>query len=297
VRCLADRFRGAAPATLIVVFAVCILVPGAAVAGTLDQQQTDASGNGDGIASTQSLAQIFTAGLSGELDQVDLELSKVATITEPLNVEIRNVSGGKPGISILAGQGVPGSSVPASHAFVPISFASPAAVVAGTQYAIVAWSNNNAGVGFYAWHDGSGNTYAAGDPCITIGPPSGTWDCGGFPFADLAFKSYVVPSNAFTLGAVTRNKTKGTATLNVNVPNPGDLTASGNGAKVAGVAGAVTSKAVGAGNAQLLIKAKGKKKKKLNQKGKVKLNVAVTYTPTGGEPSTQSIKVKLKKKL
>jgi hypothetical protein len=107
----------------------------------------------------------------------------------------------------------------------------------------------------------------------------------------------VTPSNAFTLGAVTRNKKKGTATLNVNVPNPGDLSGSGNGAKVAGAAGAVTSKAVGAGNAQLLIKAKGKKKKKLNQKGKVKLNVAVTYTPTGGEPSTQSIKVKLKKKL
>jgi hypothetical protein len=29
----------------------------------------------------------------------------------------------------------------------------------------------------------------------------------------------------------------------------------------------------------------------------VKLSVAVTYTPTGGDPSTQSVKVKLKKKL
>jgi hypothetical protein len=46
-----------------------------------------------------------------------------------------------------------------------------------------------------------------------------------------------------------------------------------------------------------LIKAKGKKKKQLNQKGKVKLNVAITYTPTGGDPSTQSVKVKLQKKL
>jgi hypothetical protein len=31
--------------------------------------------------------------------------------------------------------------------------------------------------------------------------------------------------------------------------------------------------------------------------GKVKLNVAVTYTPTGGDPSSQSLEVKLKKKL
>ena len=54
---------------------------------------------------------------------------------------------------------------------------------------------------------------------------------------------------------------------------------------------------MGAGPAQLLIKATGKKKKKLTQKGKVKLNVAVTYAPTGGDPGTQSVKVKLKKKI
>lgn len=104
----------------------------------------------------------------------------------------------------------------------------------------------------------------------------------------------VAPTNTFTLGQITRNKKKGNATLTVTVPNPGDLTASGNGVKAAG---AVTSKAVGAGPAQLLIKAKGKKKRKLNETGKVKLNVALSYTPTGGDPSTQSVKVKLKKKL
>ena len=46
------------------------------------------------------------------------------------------------------------------------------------------------------------------------------------------------------------------------------------------------SKSVAAGSAQLLIKA-GEKKRKLNKTGKVKLNVAITYTPTGGDPSTQ----------
>ncbi|HEY6654678.1 MAG TPA: hypothetical protein VI028_11160 [Solirubrobacterales bacterium] len=57
------------------------------------------------------------------------------------------------------------------------------------------------------------------------------------------------------------------------------------------------SKSVGAGQAQLLIKAKGKKKRKLNETGKAKLNVAITYTPTGGDPNIQSVKVNLKKKL
>ena len=106
------------------------------------------------------------------------------------------------------------------------------------------------------------------------------------------------PGNAFSLGAITRNKKKGTATLTVNVPNPGELSGSGSGAKVASSSGrAVISKSVPAGSAQLLIKATGKKKRKLNDTGKVKLNVAITYTPTGGDPSTQSTKVKLKKKL
>jgi hypothetical protein len=49
--------------------------------------------------------------------------------------------------------------------------------------------------------------------------------------------------------------------------------------------------------AQLSIKATGKKKRKLNETGKVKLKLVVTYTPTGGSPNTQSVKVTLKKKV
>jgi hypothetical protein len=113
---------------------------------------------------------------------------------------------------------------------------------------------------------------------------------------ELGFNAQVAPSNTFARGATTRNKKKGTATLTFNLPNPGDLAGSGQGAQVAST-GAITSKAVQAGTATLLVKAKGKKKRKLNEKGKVKVNIAVTYTPTGGDPATQSLKVKLKKKL
>jgi hypothetical protein len=105
------------------------------------------------------------------------------------------------------------------------------------------------------------------------------------------------PSNVFSFGAITRNKKKGTATITVNLPNPGELTGSGNGVKASSAGPVVISKSVGAGQAQLLIKATGKKKRKLNETGKVKLNVSITYTPTGGNPGTQSVKVKLKKKL
>ena len=112
----------------------------------------------------------------------------------------------------------------------------------------------------------------------------------------LNISAVLVPTNTFSLSPITRNKKKGTASLTATVPNPGDLTASGNGVSAAAAGRAVSSKAVGADTAQLLIRAKGKKKRKLNETGKVKLDVAVTYTPTGGDPATQSVKVKLKKK-
>jgi Ca2+-binding RTX toxin-like protein len=173
--------------------AVAALMLGAAAsasAGTLDQQQTDGSANPGGIGATQSLAQTFTAGLSGALDQVDLDLSKTGAPTDPLFVEIRGVSGGVPGATVLAGQSVPPSSVSPVETFVAISFASPAAVVAGTQYAIVV-SSSAAGGNGYGWRNGSGDTYAAGIPCFTGGPPSGTWTCIS---TDFAFKTYVVPT-------------------------------------------------------------------------------------------------------
>jgi hypothetical protein len=106
----------------------------------------------------------------------------------------------------------------------------------------------------------------------------------------------VGPSNSFAISTVKRNKNKGTATIAVTLPNPGELTGSGKGVQ-ASSARAVTGRSVAAGPAQLLIKAKGKKRKTLNETGKVKLTVAITYTPTGGSPSTQSVKVKLKKKI
>jgi hypothetical protein len=103
------------------------------------------------------------------------------------------------------------------------------------------------------------------------------------------------PTNTVTLGKTALNKKKGTATLNLTLPNPGDLTASGKGVKASSAGHAVVSKSVGAGPATLVIKAKGKQKQTLDATGKVTLKVAVKYTPTNGDPGTQSVKVKLKK--
>jgi len=112
----------------------------------------------------------------------------------------------------------------------------------------------------------------------------------------LNISAILEPSNAVTLGAVTLNKRKGTATINLTLPNPGELTASGKGIKASSADGAAISKSVAAGPTTLLIKAKGAQRKTLNRSGKVTLGVAITYTPANGVPGIQSVKVKLIKR-
>jgi hypothetical protein len=60
---------------------------------------------------------------------------------------------------------------------------------------------------------------------------------------------------------------------------------------------ATTSKAVAApGAVSLTIKATGKKKQALDATGAVTLRPKITYMPTGGSPSSQSVKLKLIKR-
>ncbi len=106
----------------------------------------------------------------------------------------------------------------------------------------------------------------------------------------------------FSFGRLERNKKRGTAVLPVTVPGAGTLSLSGKG--VAGQHASTSRAASARGRAmasastvKLVVKGKGKKKKTLNKTGKVKLKLAITYTPAGGDPSTRSMKVKLKKKL
>jgi hypothetical protein len=195
VTCLANRLRRAVPAALVVVWAACALAPGAALAGTLDQQQIDGSGGFVSVWMGQSAAQTFTAGISGGVDQVDLHLgTNGGTPIAPLSVEIRGASGGSPGSLVLASQSVPAfSAVPT---FRSIKFAAPAPVVAGTQYAIVAYSAADFSF-LYQWSQSvTADPYANGAGFRTLNsPPSGAW----MPVTgDFAFKTYVVPATTPT---------------------------------------------------------------------------------------------------
>jgi hypothetical protein len=96
------------------------------------------------------------------------------------------------------------------------------------------------------------------------------------------------PSNEFTIKKLKRNTEKGTAKLTVELPGPGDLELGGSKVKA-------RSKDVDdAGAARLAVKAKGNAKEKLVDRGKVKVKLKVTFTPTGGDPNTETKKGKLK---
>ena len=178
------------------VAAAAALIPAAgASAGTLDQQQTLNTFGGLQVDSSHSKAQTFTAGLTGQLDQVDLALSGMS-VTTPLTVQIRDGSATAPGDTVLASASVPTSAVTSSESFVPITIASPASVTAGTQYSIVALNDSPAISGWF-WYAGKTDTASAYERGRLYSSPNGPPGTGpwfeGNTMADFEFKTYVAP--------------------------------------------------------------------------------------------------------
>lgn len=105
----------------------------------------------------------------------------------------------------------------------------------------------------------------------------------------LNLSAVLVPSNEFTLGTVTRDRRRGSASLTAYVSNPGLVTISGKGlkrqvAKTVAVPGPVPFQIASAGSF----------KRRLERKGKVAVNPTVTFYPAGGDPASKSITVRLR---
>jgi hypothetical protein len=280
-------------ATLAAACSACLSVPGVAVAGTLDQQQTD-NGVPQFIYSTQSWAQTFTAGLTGGLDQVDLSLHRAGDPTASLSVEIRDVSGGPPGGTVLASGSVSAGSVPTSQAFVPINFTSPASVVAGNRYSIVAYSST-AAPNEFAWGGSSTfDPYSGGDPYFTLSsPPSGSWS---MPInRDFAFKTYVappVPSNAYTFRLqgkrlIVNVQAAGTVSVSDATAKPegrGKRKLGLRGSRVSGVPPTIT----------VPLRLTKSARAKLRRSGKVVVRALITFAPTGGSPNQEIAALKIR---
>ena len=187
-RTLAQASRLGALGLLVVLVVVAVTLQPAGpllAAGTLDQSQTT---QGDGtilVGPGAAMAQTFTAGLTGDLDQVALALTTVGAGT--VTIEIRDAVGGAPGSTVLASATVSMASLPARgpvpSPLTSIPLGPPAPVVAGTQYAIVVSPS-----GIVVSPSGTSDPYPPGEAFFHF---SGG---GGFappPDIDLVFQTFV----------------------------------------------------------------------------------------------------------
>jgi PKD domain len=97
--------------------------------------------------------------------------------------------------------------------------------------------------------------------------------------------------NFFSFGKLSLNRKKGTATLAVNIPEPGAIVTSGKGIKK------VTVRSAKAGTVKVPLKAAGKGLKHLDAKGKLRALLKIAYSPIGGDTNTKRRKVILQKRL
>ena len=233
------------------------------------------------------IAQNFTAQRTGSLVRGEIEITKSGSPGGNWVMQILATDDSlRPVNTVLASTTpIADATVPAGDSRLAGVFASPASVEAGKWYALIVTRPGAAAFGI---------RYRSDNPCPGEQFFSDTQGGSFFttlPGIDTTFAVFVKPSNAFTLGQLQRSKRKGTATLTVNVPYPGELALTGNGVKTAGATRAVAVSTPG--NVKLLIRAKGRKRRQLSETGKVNVKPTITYTPTGGDPSAQSPKLRL----
>ncbi|MDQ1700366.1 MAG: hypothetical protein QOG34_2229 [Frankiaceae bacterium] len=171
------------------------LLPGPGGAGAaghvLDQSSADA-GYTIGIFSNQTLGETFTAGATGNLDQVDLDIGYQTAASVPtLTALITSTSSGLPATT-LATAVIPRSSVnTGSPDWVQVAISPAVPVTAGTQYAIVLVSPApSPGDTAYIWASSLFvDSYSGGTAVVDAGSGWGVNRAGN----DMAFKTYVAP--------------------------------------------------------------------------------------------------------
>ena len=173
---------------------VLALLPSTAAASTQDQLDQSYSGPdtvyGGAYGGSDYGFQTFTAGITGGLDRVSLNLRTVGTFGTggcftPATVQIRDVAtNGAPGSTVLASNTISGWSGTA-NTWLSTSFASEPHVDAGTQYAIVLSDPTDSCVN---WMGDSTNSYTRGLSGLSFNSGA-NW--GTAPSTDLDFMTFV----------------------------------------------------------------------------------------------------------
>lgn len=250
---------GLRKAAVIAVALLGLVAPAATLAtGTLDQQQTSFGGSKALIGTDEfgpdvRHAQVFMAGLTGTLDQVDLPVRVVGHPGVPLLVEIRALDGsGLPGAVLssipLAEGSLPACNTAACNDDTPagdfstfswVSVGLPGvAVSAGTQYAIVLSATGAAfdirgdivgrSKNRYDWAGVSGGDEEAYPYGIGLSNGGSGWISSN---ADRAFKTYVTVPPTYSAAVGQPINTDGSSVFKANkgvVPVKFTLSAGGS---------------------------------------------------------------------
>lgn len=176
-------------------------------AARIDQQNLNVTTSGFAFNSTAWAGQTFTAGITGQLTRVELDLfcSGCTGTTPNITVSIRATTGSPavPTGADLAVATIPGFSS-GSGGFFSANFAAPLTVNAGTRYAVIMRPVANPSAGTYAYVVSSANPYLNGQR-VTSANSGGTWvadiTSGG---RDLGFKAFVKTGFATSGNLVSR---------------------------------------------------------------------------------------------
>lgn len=190
-----------------------------------DQQATMLSGFGFLVTATSWRAQVFKAGVTGDLLAADLNLFFNGPFgTQPaLTVSLRAASGGLPTGPDLASATLGGFN---GAWWAPVTFPSPATLQAGAEYALVLRPVANPGAGAYYWSLNTADTYDEGAHVVSE-DSGGSWavPTGNDPYDhwDLAFRTLMrpAPPDAYGVGTLT-------STLKDSVMAPGGTVRWGN---------------------------------------------------------------------
>lgn len=159
----------------------------------VDQQNTSLSNTGNLFSATSWAAQTFTAGVTGLLTKVDVNLyCGSCTGTFPnLTLSLRATSGGLPTGVDIATATIPGFNGDfGSAAYYTATFGAPPTLIAGALYALVVRPVSNPSAGSYVLPFSATNVYANGQRLSNFAAnDSGvTWVA---QTTDAGFKTYV----------------------------------------------------------------------------------------------------------
>jgi hypothetical protein len=180
-------------AALTALVTALVAAPAASTAstGTLDQAQESISSACYGpVLGAGQVAQGFTVGESGRLEQADLYLEDQGAGTGHVTVEVRGMSAdGYPDATVLASAVVDAGQLPAAGSgggWVSFPFGTPAQIVGGSTYALVTYTTDGA---YYDWDASCSDPYAGGVAYYTAAGDPPSWQA--YSNADLAFRTYV----------------------------------------------------------------------------------------------------------